>query len=270
MIPELFRIGNFAISPFGVMMVAAFLAGYFHLNWGLRHLGIGNEDDASSIIFAAGIGGILGSKIYYAVLYGDWHLLFDRAGLVWYGGFVLASLLVMWVLRRRHLPFVPVADVTLSGVPLGYALGRVGCFLVGDDYGMPTDLPWGVAFPHGLPRTTVANLRAEYGLDLPANLAPDSLVRVHPTQLYETALGLLIWLVGLYLLRRRVRSGGTALAMLTLLACERFAIEFLRAKDDRFFAGLTLAQVISLGILLLTAVLWLRWRSRPRAGAAAG
>jgi len=264
MIPELFRIGDFAISPFGVMMVAAFLASYFHLLWGFRRLGIGGEDDASAIIFAAGVGGIVGSKVYYAILYGDWRLLLDRAGLVWYGGFILATLLVLWVMRRRRLPFASTLDVAMSGVPLGYALGRVGCFLVGDDYGMPTDQPWGVVFPHGLPRTTAGNLRAEFGADIPASVPFDQLMPVHPTQLYETLAGFTIWFVGISMLRRRARPGATALVCLALLAVERFLVEFLRAKDDRFFGGLTLAQVISLITLAVAFAIWMRWRRRGR------
>jgi phosphatidylglycerol:prolipoprotein diacylglycerol transferase len=268
MIPELFRIGNFAISPFGVLMVLAFVAGYVQLSWAMRHGGWGNEDDASALTFAAGIGGIVGAKIYYAILHQDWRLLFDRAGLVWYGGFILAALLVMWVLHRRKLPLVRTADAALVSVAIGYAVGRIGCFLVGDDYGVPTSLPWGVTFPYGLPATTAANLRHEYASHVPADLPPDALVPVHPTQLYETAICLGIWAVGLAMLRRRVRPGGTALAIGALLAVERFGIEFLRAKDDRFFHGFTVAQVISVLLLLLVVGLWLRWR-RGGGGAAA-
>lgn len=271
MIPELFRIGDFAVSPFGVMMVLAFLACYFQLAWGFRRFDLGNEDDASAIVFAAGIGGIVGAKIYYALLYGDWRYLFDRAGLVWYGGFILAALLVAWVVHRRRLPFLRTADLALASVALGYGIGRVGCFLVGDDYGVPTDVPWAVTFPHGLPRTTVANLRPEYGSRIAADLPPDALVSVHPTQIYETALALLIWGLAFLALRRGARAGITAVAVLGALAVERFLVEFLRAKDDRFFGDLTLAQVISLALMVLALLLAWLWR-RHRAGgeAAAG
>ena len=76
MIQELFRIGPIAISPFGVMLVAAFLASYFQLSRGMKLLGVGDADAASSIVLAGGLGGIVGSKIYYAILHGDWRLLF--------------------------------------------------------------------------------------------------------------------------------------------------------------------------------------------------
>ena len=71
MIQELFRIGPIVISPFGVMLVLAFFSGYLQLKRGMKRLGVGDEEDASSILFAAGVGGILGAKIYYAILYGD-------------------------------------------------------------------------------------------------------------------------------------------------------------------------------------------------------
>jgi len=269
MIPELFRVGSFAISPFGVTMVLAFLASYVQAARGFRRLGIGDEEDASAIVFAAGVGGILGGKIYYAALYGDWRLLLDRAGLVWYGGFLLAAALVAWVIRRRRLYFPSAADVCLLGVAIGYAIGRVGCFLVGDDYGMPTDQPWGVTFPRGLPPTTAGILRAEYGADLPADLPADALVAVHPTQLYETGLALAIWGLGTWMLRRGARPGMTALAVAALLACERLFIELFRAKDDRFLGAMTLAQAISVAILLVVAGAWLAWRRRAPDGPAA-
>ena len=265
MIPELFHIGSFSVSPFGLMLVAAFVGSYLQLRWGLRHLGIGDDDDASSMVLAAGIGGIVGAKVYYVLLKGDWHLLFSRSGLVWYGGFLLATGLVIWVIRRRGLPLWQTADSVAPALALGYGIGRIGCFLVGDDYGRPTSLPWGVVFKHGVPKTTAQNLRYFFDYDLPAGVSGNDWVAVHPTQVYETLLALLIWWVGLRLLRK-ASPGTTAMVVFGLLALERFGIEFLRAKDDRFFGGLTLAQLISLGVLV--AVLFLA-RFRPRAAVAA-
>ncbi len=259
MIREVFSIGSIGISPFGLALVAAFITAYLQLARGLKRLSLGNEEDASAMLFAAGIGGIAGGKIYYAALYRDWHLLLDRSGLVWYGGFLLASVLVLWTMRRRRLPLWPTLDAASLGLALGYGVGRIGCFLVGDDYGVPTNLPWGVAFPVGLPPTTAGELR-QYGV--PAEIPDDALVRVHPTQLYETGLAVLIWWLGQRYLARQLaagksgyRAGSTALLVLGLLAVERFGIEFLRAKDDRFLGPLTLAQAISLGILVTILIL---------------
>jgi phosphatidylglycerol:prolipoprotein diacylglycerol transferase len=262
MIQELFHIGSFSISPFGVLLVFAFLASYLQLRWGMKRLGIGDEEDASALIFAAGVGGILGAKIYYAVLTQDWRVLFDRSGLVWYGGFILGALAVIWMIRHRRLPAWPLADAVAPALALGYAVGRIGCFLVGDDYGRPTDLPWGMAFPVGIPPTTAGSLREAFGVSIPDSVPDDTLLRVHPTQLYETGMALIIWGIGVWLLKRGKPPGTVALTVLALLAVERFLVELLRAKDDRFFAGFTLAQMISIGIFLL--VLGLGWMRRRR------
>lgn len=266
MISELFHIGPVSISPFGVMMVLAFVAAYLQLRWGLGRLGAGDEEDASAIVLAAGIGGIVGAKVYYAILYRDWTLLFERFGLVWYGGFVVGLLAVVWVARRRSLPAWSVADAAAPALALGYGLGRVGCFLVGDDFGMPTQLPWGVAFPHGLPGPTTAGLmRQEFGASVPIEIPDSALIAVHPTQLYETVAAIAICLVGAHLIRRNAAPGVTALSVVALLSVERFLVEVWRAKDDRIFGEFTLAQLISLVALALSlALLGTRRRRRQR------
>jgi phosphatidylglycerol:prolipoprotein diacylglycerol transferase len=269
MISEIFHIGSFSISPFGVMLVLAFLGSFLQLRWGMRQLGIGDEEDASALIFAAGVGGIVGAKIYYAILNHDWHLLFDRSGLVWYGGFILGAAAVLFTINRRKLPVWPLADAVAPALALGYAIGRIGCFLVGDDYGRPTDLPWGVAFPVGLPPTTAGELREMFGVSVSPGIPDGQLLRVHPTQLYETLTCLVIWGIGLWLFKqRRKPAGQTALIVLGLLAVERFLVEILRAKDDRFFGGFTLAQMISIAVVVVVSVLAVL-RSRRTQGSSA-
>ena len=118
-----------------------------------------------------------------------------------------------------------------------------------------------MTFPVGLPETTAGNLRGMFGVAVPASIPDDTLMRVHPTQLYETAMALTIWGFALWLFKRRPPAGTVALAVLALLAVERFLIEILRAKDDRFLGGFTLAQGISILILLIVgAVAWTRRR----------
>lgn len=249
------------------MMMLAFLAAYWQLSKGLQARHAGTEEDASTLLLAAGVGGLVGAKIYYAILYQDLGLLLTRAGLVWYGGLILGAAAVLLAIRMRNLPFGHVADAAALGLALGYAVGRIGCFLVGDDYGVPTTLPWGVAFEVGVPPTTVGAMEQAFGLDLEGSA--EELVRVHPTQVYETLLAGGIWLWG----RRRFRDwapGRTAVAVLGLLALERFMVEFLRAKDDRFFGTLTLAQIISLAIVLCLAAWWMRLRPLSAAQRATG
>jgi phosphatidylglycerol:prolipoprotein diacylglycerol transferase len=102
-----------------------------------------------------------------------------------------------------------------------------------------------------------------FGVAVPASIPDDTLMKVHPTQIYETVLALAIWGFALWLFRRRPEPPGmVALAVFALLAVERFLIEILRAKDDRFFGGFTLAQALSIAILLTVAIV--AWGRRQR------
>ncbi|MCZ6508406.1 MAG: prolipoprotein diacylglyceryl transferase [Acidobacteria bacterium] len=262
MIPELFHLGSISISPFGPAMVAAFMVAWAQLRWGLRQYDLLDEENASAILLAAGVGGIVGAKVYYAMLYGDWHLLFSRSGLVFYGGLIGGALAVVWAARRRNMPVLRVFDVGAPAVAIGYAIGRVGCFLVGDDFGRATNMPWGVKFPYGLPfPTTAGNMRA-FGGDIDPDLPAGELLAVHPTQLYETAAGIVVLLVCRKMLRSGARMGQTAVVGFALLAGERFLVEILRAKDDRFFGPFSLAQLLSLAILAGLVILWTQLRDR--------
>lgn len=268
MYPELLRIGDFPISSFGLLLVFAFLASYFQLRWGLKTLGAGDEDDAAALVFAAGFFGIIGAKVYYAVLYADWRLLFDRSGLVWYGGFLLAVAALLWTVHRRKLPWWPTIDAMSLGLALGYAVGRVGCFLVGDDYGVPTDKPWGMVFPEGAaPPSTAGNLRHQFGVEVDPAIPDQELVAVHPTQLYETFGALVIWAIGVRLLKKRMPPGVVGMIVLALMAVERLLVEIFRAKDDRLLGVLTVAQAISLLVLAVALVLLARRRRAPPAAA---
>ncbi len=266
MISELFRLGPISISPFGPAMVAAFLLAWAQVRWGLRQVDLFDEEHASALLLAAGIGGIVGAKLYYTALYGEWGLFFSRSGLVWYGGLVGGTLAVLWTARKRGLPMLPVADIGTAAVAAGYAVGRVGCFLVGDDFGIATRRPWGVAFPYGLPFPTTAENMRPFGGSIDPSAAGQDLVPVHPTQLYETFAALAILLLCRRLLRRRVAPGLTAAAGLGLLAVERFFVEFLRAKDDRFFGPLSLAQLLSVAIVVVLAVAVYRLRPSEQGG----
>ena len=252
MCPTLHKFGNFEITTFGLMMFLAFVIGGWVLAKQFRKYGL-SEDLASSIVVAAALGGIVGAKIYYAILT-DWHRLFERAGLVWYGGLIGGFLACSWLVWRSKVDYLTVADAAAPALSLGYALGRIGCFLVGDDYGRPTDAWYGIAFPKGAPRTTAAALR-DFRVNVDPAIPGDQILRVHPTQLYETCAALLMFGILMWLNRRPHRRGLSWSLFLILLGIERFLVEIVRAKDDRFFGPFTVAQLISL-ILIIAGTLW--------------
>jgi phosphatidylglycerol:prolipoprotein diacylglycerol transferase len=255
MFPVLFRIGGFTVTSFGVLIALSFVASGWIMAKELRRKGQ-DPEHAWDLAGWAAIFGILGAKLYYLIL--NWQLtaanpramILSRSGLVWYGGFILAALAILWRLHRLKLPILTFADGVGPALALGYAVGRIGCFLVGDDYGGPTTLPWGVAFPQGAPPSTAGNLR-EFGVNVPANIPDAQVMTVHPTQLYETGMSLIIFAI-LWKLRHRFTVPGTIwFTWLALAGVERFIVEIFRAKDDRFLGGLTVAQIIS---LLITTI----------------
>jgi len=265
-LPEWFPIGAGApITTFGVMMMLSFLTAGYVLKAGLAREGH-NPDIAWSLVFWAVIGGLVGARIYYALLNyprllaDPTGVLFARGGAVWYGGFLLAAALVVWQIRKLELPLGKTADAAAPALALAYAVGRLGCFLVGDDYGRPTDSWVGVAFPNGPTPSTVSVISSQFGITVdPAMIERyGEVLPVHPTQLYETGISTLIFLL-LWRLRGNNHSAGWLFMMwLALAGAERFFVEIFRAKDDRFFGVFTLAQMISLLLVAFGAVWMLK------------
>jgi phosphatidylglycerol:prolipoprotein diacylglycerol transferase len=250
------------ITGYGIMMMVAFLMAGWAIQVDLRRRGM-NEDYAADIVFAAVVGGIVGAKIWYVLLTGEWDALFRRGGFVWYGGFLGGVAAVLGLGWWRRVPARWAMELTAAPLALGYALGRVGCFLVNDDYGIPSTLPWAMKFPRGLPPTTVGELTNLHITTFPpgTNLADSStLVAVHPTQIYETALMMLAcwWL---WRLRDHHHAVGWRFGVYLVLAgAERFLVEFVRAKDDRLLGPFTLAQLTS--VLVMVAGVWVIARLR--------
>jgi phosphatidylglycerol:prolipoprotein diacylglycerol transferase len=121
---------------------------------------------------------------------------------------------------------------------IGYAVGRIGCFLVGDDYGRPTDSWVGLAFPNGTPPSTAGNLRHSFGVDVPDSVPDWEVLRVHPTQLYETAIMLVVFVILWRLRRHPHRAGWLFMLYLVLAGLERAFVEIFRAKDQlRHYRG---------------------------------
>lgn len=244
MYPELFRIPwiDYPITSFGLMMATGFLVAAWITARRMDEEGLDSDLTYSIMIYIV-IGGVAGSKLYFAV--DNWargegdfaSLLLNRAGITWYGGLIGGVTAAAVACRVYAVPFKQFADCGAVGTAVGQALGRVGCFLVGDDYGEPTDLPWGVAFPEGMPPT---------------------LDRVHPTQLYEVA-----WLLpvaGLLWSRRR-RSPFLFGEYLLLNGAGRLVIEQWRVNPE-LALGLTQPQWIGIALMAIGGSGWLYFRQR--------
>jgi len=241
MYPTFFRIGNFEITSFGVLVAIGALVGLWVFGRELKRSGL--PASAGDAAMAGVFGGLLGAKLLWVAEHlGEEpfrDLLFSRGGMSWFGGLaggVGTALVVMW---RQRVPIIPTLAAATPALAIGHAIGRIGCFLVGDDYGRPSDVPWAVAFPQGLPPTDM---------------------RVHPTQLYEAlALAVVAWL----LIRWRRRNVPDAVVLgryLVLAGSIRFAIEFIRV-NVRVVGPLTLAHLVSLALVII-GVAMLAFRRR--------
>jgi phosphatidylglycerol---prolipoprotein diacylglyceryl transferase len=266
MYPELFRIGGFPVNTYGVLLALAFMAALFvSSRLGARD-GLLRER-----VFDLGLwmllGGLIGSKLLLMVAepeYGaNWHNLlsidFLRSGGVWYGGFLGGLLTGVLLIRRYRLSFWKVLDAFAPGVAIGQAVGRQGCFAAGCCWGRPTNAPRGVVFGEDAHRITGVPLG----------------VHLHPTQLYESAAALLIFIF-LYRLHRRKRFDGQIIAAYAVLyGLTRFTIEFFR-DDPRgdilgltTLTGLSTSQLISL-LVVAGGVAFLFLRRRAGVGSVAG
>jgi phosphatidylglycerol:prolipoprotein diacylglycerol transferase len=244
MYPELFRIGDFPISTFGLMMATAFLVGSWITARRMKEVGL-DPDLATTLLVYVMLGGIAGSKLYFAIdvsiregrPFAD--LLFARDGITWYGGLILGTVVGAIGARIHGVSVIQMMNCIAPAVAVGQAIGRVGCFLVGDDYGKVSDLPWALAFPRGAPPT-------EPG------------VRVHPTQLYE-----IMWLlpVAFVLWKRRDRSPFLFGEYLVANGLGRLVIETLRV-NPKVLGGLTEPQIVGLALIATGSAAWLYFRMR--------
>jgi phosphatidylglycerol:prolipoprotein diacylglycerol transferase len=262
--PILFEVGPLTIYSYGVLLAAAYLLGLWLAARRARQAGL----DANKVLD-------LGIWVIIAALVGAKALLFIvdfdqftsswqefmtllRSGGVFYGGLIAAVVVCIYQLRKHKLPLWTSGDLFAPGIALGYMVGRLGCLLAGCCFGKPTDVAWAITFTD-----PIANLNVGTPLNVP----------LHPTQVYESAAGLIILLLLLALERRgRAFPGRTFWLFVLFYSVSRFVIEFFRGDDRGMpLEWLSTSQLISLVLFPLSLImLWYLSRpSRPQAEAPA-
>lgn len=228
--PVLFHIGDFAVSSFWTMAFLGFFAAFLVFRSEIRRRRF-EERFAYDVTLWAYVGGWVGARLF--VIPAGWKyfvedpiaFLLSGSGWVWYGGLIGGTVACLLWARRESFPMLTLADMVAPAIAIGLGIGRIGCQLSGDgDYGVPSDLPWAMAYPHGTVPTTD---------------------RVHPAPVYEM-LGCFAIFAHLWRQRLSEPAPGTIFARyLVLSGILRFFIEFVR-RNPNWILGLTTAQWFSI------------------------
>ncbi|MFH2033386.1 MAG: prolipoprotein diacylglyceryl transferase [Candidatus Margulisiibacteriota bacterium] len=236
MYPILLNLGPVTIYSYGLMIALAFVAGIFVAIKAAKREGVSTEA-VLDITLAVIISAIVGARIFYIIefwrdfsvdplsMFMVWH-----GGLVFYGGLLFAIVAVIIASRIKNILLWKTLDIAAPAAALGYAIGRIGCFLNGCCYGVICDLPWAVKFP-------------------------ELLGRRHPTQIYASICGLLIFAVLMYLGKRKMFNGQVFLAGVFLYSIYRFNIEFIRVNMK--YAGLSGSQWVSILMFVFSIVTYI-------------
>ncbi len=254
--PIFFSIGSFTVRFYGVMAALGFLVAMLLVRVNRRYANL-TADQAVNMVMFCMISGVIGARIFYVIQ--NWHyyrthmfsmVRIDQGGLVFYGGFILAVLVLISYARRIKADWVRVCDVFTPALAFAHALGRIGCFLNGCCFGKPAEgCFWAVVYPAG------SEPFRRYGA-LP----------LHPVQLYEAGLNILLGLL-LWFLLRHTRRGVTMSVYVLAYGLLRFLDEFFRGDHTRLLEGFTPAQVIGFGLIPLGVVftLYFSLRKAPAA-----
>ena len=275
------------IPSFGLMVALAFLVCNFLIKREFKKNDLDTKI-ADDIVFYAILSAILGSKFYYIIESGDYlsfftnlkniliklvslNILGDQgaiselqllgSGLVFNGGFICALVFIGIYVYRKKLNFLFLFDIIAPFLLLGHGIGRIGCFLVGDDYGLPSKLPWAVSFPEGLPPTEILTFTdtnypflgyTKETLQQYLIEGSSSVISVHPTQLYEMTL----YILGFLLLRKFFSDTQKTLGLTTALylmyaGFSRFIVEIIRTNERYSALELSSAQFISIIMFII-------------------
>jgi phosphatidylglycerol:prolipoprotein diacylglycerol transferase len=252
--PELFHIGAFTAYTYGVLVATGVLVGLWYARRQAPRAGLDPDRIWNlgiymvlAALFLAKAWLVFGAWDYYSAhLREIFSITTFQSGGIFYGGIVGAILTIVLYTYFQRMPILSVLDTFAAALPLGHALGRLGCFAAGCCYGKPTSHLWGVTF-----RDPSAELLAGTPLG----------VRLHPTQLYEAGAEFLNFIFLVWLGNRQRFQGQMLGAYFMLYGLERGTIEFFRGDPGRtmmFHGSVSLMQVVSVGLVLTGAFLW--WR----------
>jgi phosphatidylglycerol:prolipoprotein diacylglycerol transferase len=254
------------------MVATGLICAFFILRADFARRGV--SADAEAIIGITGLSGLVGSRLYHllespAEFFADpWPQLFSTMGFAFVGAIIGGFLAMLLLAKRFKISPLLMLDAASPAAAIGYGIGRIGCLLSGDgDYGIATDLPWGIAFPPVRDGATIFRfLRFDHGAIVPSYGAsvggspPDAIVRVHPTPIYEFLVAVLIfwilWRLGEWALKTHAPNGVVFAAYLVLTGVARFLVEMIRI-NPRSFLGMTNAQAASAVSVILGVALYL-------------
>ncbi len=255
--PILIDLGRIQIRSYGFMLAVSFLIGIYLAGRRARRRGVDPQKilDLSVIII---LGAVVGSRLLYVVFHLEQYanpldiFALWQGGATFYGGFLMALAASYWWVQKNRLDFLAVADIVAPSIALGLVFTRVGCLLSGCCFGKPTDHAWGMVFPADSPAGAAAALVA-------SRTGLESLA-LHPTQVYSSLKGLVIFLA-LIVAEPKLRTRGATFGLfLILYGIGRFTIDFFRFYEEnaRVLMGLTFNQVISIGLVAIGLFLLLR------------
>lgn len=243
MYPILFVLFGFTLYTYGLLVATGFAAGIFYLSYQAKKKSpqIISQDDLFNLLFYTIIASIVGARLLYVIaeapdFINDPLSIFKiwEGGLVYYGGFICATAFALFYLKRKRLNIFRVLDLFAPAIALGHFFGRLGCLMAGCCYGKPTHSHWGIVFTD------------------PNSLALIRNTPLHPTQIYEAALNLILFLI-LHLYNKRKHKAGLAIAIYMIsYAVYRFIIEFFRADfRGTVIGGLSTSQFISVFVFII-------------------
>jgi phosphatidylglycerol:prolipoprotein diacylglycerol transferase len=264
--PVLFKFGPFTIYSYGVLLVTAFVFGYYFFLQEVKRKKL-DKHIAIDITIIAVFCGVIGSKLLFVIenldkfLVNPVKIALSSGGFTFLGGLILSFIVSYIYIRVRKYNFLKAADSIAPSLILAYGIGRIGCHLAGDgDYGIPTSLPWGTNYENGIVPPTHLFNGTEFAKLFPNGIFPNN-TPLHPTPIYEFLASLLIFLILWKFRKSNWRDGRLVMLYFILSSISRFLVEFIRL-NPRIMLGFSEAQIISV-IVFIIGVVGFIYLSKP-------